>query len=131
MYSEAVSAASQVEAFGRSPTLIEAWERWPLDADMLGLYEGPDGYDRLFAAVSGSRWTPEPFVESGPFHVGPYARGLLLREVSCAARTAGIPLAEEALRQAATATWENIEFSVTDWTLRAVAMALVERSCTD
>ncbi|MDE0649774.1 MAG: hypothetical protein OXI12_05460 [Gammaproteobacteria bacterium] len=131
MYAEAVSAASQVEAFYRSPTLTDAWERWPLDADMLSLYKGPDGYGRLFAAVSRSRWQPEDRVRARPFPGGLYARGLLLREISCAARTAGIPLAQEALRQAAAAAGENFKFSVTDWTLRAVAMALAELPCTN
>lgn len=59
-----------------------------------------------------------------------FYRGWALQAIACVAESEGIPLAPEALREAAMAMGEP-RYDVGSWVLRAVALALLERPCPD
>lgn len=91
-------------------------------ADALGDYEWPAWADYQMSARH------RPYLT--------YVRGFTLRRIACAARAAGVPIPVETLHEAAMAevndAWpDQTGYGAESWTVRAVAVALVERPCPD
>lgn len=116
----------------------ERGERWP-DTDLFGTFGSDEPFDQAMSDALGDDWWPAgaDYVisqRSLPFLT--YVRGFTLRQIACAANAAGLPIPVDTLREAAIAEaddyWaDGSGRSAESWVVRAVAVALVERSCPD
>lgn len=117
---------------------VSTRERWP-DTDLFGVYGSRESFHQgMSEALADYGWPSHDDYAMSVSNIPllTYARGFTLRQIACAARAAGVPVPGETLREAAMAdvrdAWsDQTGYGAESWTLRAVAVALVERPCPD